>query len=193
MDCIRTGQLIRQLRAEKGFTQKEIADRLNISDKAVSKWERGCGCPDISLVNELAELFEVSAETLLSGSIEENEKTGGNMKKTLFYFCPECGNITASTGNTDIVCCGRKLQALVPQESDDIHTPEITEVEDEYYITLPHPMTKEHYIVFTAYVTDSCCFIMRHYPEQDPSFRFPHMHNGCFYFLCSKDGLFRFK
>ena len=46
MDQIKTGALIRTLRAEQGFTQRTLAEELCVSDKAVSKWERGCGTPD---------------------------------------------------------------------------------------------------------------------------------------------------
>ncbi|MBR2732532.1 MAG: helix-turn-helix transcriptional regulator, partial [Clostridia bacterium] len=48
MDPIKTGALIRQFRTQLHLTQKELAERLHVSDKAVSKWERGNGCPDIS-------------------------------------------------------------------------------------------------------------------------------------------------
>ena len=190
MDCIKTGMLIRQLRTEKGFTQKELADRMNISDKTVSKWERGCGCPDVSLLRELADLLEVGTENILSGMLSENKERSGNMKKTRFYFCPDCKSIITSTGNAEAVCCGRKLAPLEAKASQGEHTLNISEVEDEYFITLPHPMTKEHYIEFVSYVSDSCCFTIRLYPEQTPEFRFPRMRNGRFYFYCTNDGLY---
>ena len=193
MDSTKTGALIRKLRTEKGFTQKAIAEKMNISDKAVSKWERGRGCPDISLLGELAAILGTSAETLISGSMEENESTGGNMKRTSFYFCRECGSIITSTGKAEAVCCGRKLSPLEAKEAQGEHLPVITEIEDEYFITLSHEMTKEHYIAFVSFVSDSCCFTMRLYPEQTPEFRFPRMRNGSFYICCVNDGLYRFK
>ena len=55
MDNMKTGQLIRDLRKEKGMTQKELADKLHITDRAVSKWERGLCAPEISLLEPLAE------------------------------------------------------------------------------------------------------------------------------------------
>lgn len=61
------GFFIQQLRKEKNLTQKDLADKLNITDKAVSKWERGLSCPDISLLIPLSELLGVSASELLSG------------------------------------------------------------------------------------------------------------------------------
>lgn len=193
MDNVRTGELIRRLRTEKGLTQREIAERMNISDKTVSKWERGCGGPDISLLSDLASVLEVGAEALLSGSLETNTHTGGNMKRTQFYFCPECRSIITSTGKAEAVCCGRKLSPLEAKEATEEHLPIIEDTDGEYYITIPHEMTKSHYIVFAAFVSDSCCFTARLYPEQDPSFRFPRMRSGKFYIFCVKDGLFYIK
>ena len=61
------GTFLSQLRRERGMTQKDLAERLYISDKAVSKWERGLSLPDIALLQPLAELFGVSITELLSG------------------------------------------------------------------------------------------------------------------------------
>ena len=59
------GQVIAALRKEKGMTQKELADKLNITDKAVSKWERDLSCPDINSIPNLAEILGVSVEELM--------------------------------------------------------------------------------------------------------------------------------
>lgn len=60
------GELIAERRKEKGMTQKDLADKLNITDKAVSKWERNLACPDINTIPKLAELLGVSVEELLN-------------------------------------------------------------------------------------------------------------------------------
>ena len=67
MDQIKTGKFIAFLRKEKGLTQMALADRLGISDKTVSKWERGAGLPDVSLMLPLCEILEISVNELLSG------------------------------------------------------------------------------------------------------------------------------
>lgn len=76
MDNRKFGEFIYSLRKQKGWTQTELAERLNVTDKAVSKWERGVSFPDISLVEPLAEVFDVSALEILRGerifSREEN-------------------------------------------------------------------------------------------------------------------------
>ena len=112
MDYEKIGLTIKALRREKGMTQLQLADRLNISDKAVSKWERGVGCPDVSLLPELSSLFGVELEGLLNGKISRRAAVAGNMKKLKFYACPLCGNILTAEGEAAIYCCGKKLSPL---------------------------------------------------------------------------------
>ncbi|HEX3021689.1 MAG TPA: helix-turn-helix domain-containing protein, partial [Lachnospiraceae bacterium] len=138
MDCIKVGKLILNLRKEKGLTQKQLADAMNISDKTISKWERGLGCPDVSLLHEVSRVLGVNVEKILLGDLEPNDTDGGNMKKIKFYVCPNCGNIMTATGEAELSCCGRKLVALVPKPANDAHDLEIEEVEDDYYITFSH-------------------------------------------------------
>ena len=190
MDQSKVGAMILHLRRQCGMTQREVAEKLSISDKTVSKWERGLGCPDISLLRELSHILGVNIETLLSGESMINERDMGNMKRTRFYVCPECMNIISSSGNAEISCCGKRLSSLIAQENSDSHRLEISEVEDELYITSGHEMKKEHFISFVAAVSDDKCFIQRLYPEQNAAFRFPRMPYGRFYFYCSKHGLF---
>ena len=72
MDKVKTGELIRHMRTQLGLTQKQLAERINVSDKALSKWECGNGCPDISLLGELARVFGTEVGVLLSGEIDKN-------------------------------------------------------------------------------------------------------------------------
>ena len=60
------GEIISTLRKEKGMTQKELADMLNITDKAVSKWERDISCPDTMTIPKLSQIFGVSVEELMN-------------------------------------------------------------------------------------------------------------------------------
>ena len=75
------------------MTQKQLADAIGVSDKAVSKWETGMGAPDISVVGILAAELGVSADVILSGSLGSKEESSGNMNRMNFYVCPECGNV----------------------------------------------------------------------------------------------------
>ena len=140
MDNKKTGELIFKLRSEKGLTQKQLADMLNVSDKAVSKWERGQGLPDVSLLPELGAIFGVNIEGLLGGGLNVNSFATGNMKKVKFYVCPICGNITICTGSAEITCCSRKIGEVIPRKADESHTLEINAVEDEWFISSPHAM-----------------------------------------------------
>ena len=86
MDSQKIGKLIKTLRKEKQLTQMQLAEHMNISDKTISKWERGLGCPDISFFPKLSGVFDVDLEKLLSGRLDVNEVLGGNMKHMQFYI-----------------------------------------------------------------------------------------------------------
>lgn len=193
MDCEKVGNLILQLRKEKNMTQKQVADLLNISDKTVSKWERGLGCPDVSILTELSKIFHINIEKILIGDLEPNDKDGGNMKRIKFYVCANCGNIITSTGEGEISCCGRKLKPEVANLIDDNHKVTVEEVENDYYVTIDHEMTKEHYISFVAYITYDRVLLIKMYPEQSPTVRFPRLagkfERGKFYIYCNQHGL----
>ena len=190
MDCSKVGNLICSLRKEKNMTQKDIASRMNISDKTISKWERGLGCPDVSLLPELSQILGVNIEKILLGDLNPNDSVGGNMKKIKFYVCPECGNIITSTGVASVSCCGRKLQELAVANPDDGHIMKIENVEDELYISTEHEMTKEHYISFIAFATGDKLIIAKQYPEWNPQVRLPRFGHGRIYSFCTKHGLF---
>ena len=190
MDCKKIGNLIYQLRKEKNMTQKQIADEMNISDKAISKWERGQGCPDVSLLPELAYILGTSVDEILSGEINLNESVGGNMNKLKFYVCPQCNNLMTATGDATISCCGKKIEPLNAKKSEDEHTLNVEPVEDELFITSKHDMKKEHYISFLAYVRGDRVIIVKQYPEWNLEFRLRKRGHGRLYFHCTNDGLF---
>ena len=75
MDKEKTGQLITTLRKEKGLTQKQLADALNVTDKAVSKWERGLSFPDISMLEPISELLDISILEILAGERQDRNDT----------------------------------------------------------------------------------------------------------------------
>lgn len=189
MDCKKVGKLILELRNERNMTQKDVADAMHISDKNVSKWERGMGLPDVSLLNELSKIFNVNIEKILLGDLKPNDHDRENMKKIKFYVCETCGSIVNSTGEAEVSCCGRKLDALIAKQEDGAHGIKIEEVESDYYITFKHEMSKAHYISFFAYVMYDRVLILRIYPEQNAELRFPRMLGGKMYFYCNQHGL----
>ena len=127
-----TGAMIRSLREKSGLTQAELADRLYVSDKTVSKWENGKGHPDISLLEPLAEIFEISVTELLSGRTVVNVNLSANMLKSQFYLCPVCGNAIHSMGEAVISCHGVLLAPMQAEETDENHMIFIEGAEDEY-------------------------------------------------------------
>lgn len=189
MDNAKIGQLIYTLRKEKNLTQQKLANLMNISDKTISKWERGLGCPDISLLADLSNMFDVNLEKLLSGELDANEVLGGNMKKIKFYVCPSCGNIITSMADTDIFCCGKKLKALCPRKADEDEKLTVEIIENEFYITSGHPMLREHYIAFAALLTVDTVMIRKLYPEWNMQMRISVFAHGKLLWYCTKHGL----
>lgn len=190
MDLEKTGELLSRLRKECGMTQKQAAEKLQISDRTVSKWERGAGLPDVSLLKDISALYGVDMEKILEGNLEEKGVEVGNMKRMKFTRCVYCGNIFWSTGGGEISCCGRKLTPLTAQPMDKMHDVKIEEIDNEYFVTFDHEMTKEHYIVFAALVSWDRATVVRLYPEQSGELRLPRQRRGELYLCCNKDGLF---
>lgn len=190
MDNVKIGNLINKLRKEKGMTQLQLAERLHISDKTVSKWERGLGCPDVSLLTDLSRVFGVDLEKLLSGQLDANEETGGNMKKLNFYVCPECGNVITTMTEAGISCCGKKLQPLEAVKAPADEKLSVENIENDYYISSDHPMLKEHYISFVALLTGDTLTLKKQYPEWDLQVRIPGRTHGKLFWYCTEHGLF---
>ena len=94
----------------------------------------------------------------------------------------------------ELHCCSRKLEALKPQKADEAHQVRVQEIEEDWYITFDHPMKKDHYFRFAAYVTMDRVLLVRLYPEQGGEFRIPQIRGGGkLYLCCSRDGLFEMK
>lgn len=188
MDNEKIGNLICKLRKEKQMTQLELANAMNISDKTVSKWERGLGCPDISLLSELCRIFNVDIEQLLNGEIIEKGKSSGNMKNLCIFVCPNCGNIIVGFNDANISCCGKKLNPLVAQEVKEKLLC-VEQVETDYYITSNHPMTREHYISFVALLNADTYIFKKLYPEWNLETRIPIIGHGRLLWYCTEHGL----
>ena len=186
-----TGAMIKRLREAKKMTQAELAERIHVTDKAVSKWETGRGLPDISLVEALAKALGVSVIELFSGEHIVNTNRASNMGRVLFYVCPICGNVIQSTGEAVVSCCGITLPPLEAEELDEEHKVSVGRVEDEFFVSLAHEMTKTHYISFIAAVRSDGVEIKKMYPEQDAEARFKISGTNCLYCYCNQHGLFR--
>ncbi len=191
MDNYVTGAVIRKLRETKKMTQEELAEKLYVSSKAVSKWETGQGFPDISLLEPLAKALGISVIELLSGEDVRNRNQASNMTKTTFYVCPVCGNVILSSGEAVVSCCGITLPSQEAEEADEEHRISVEVVEDEYYVTVDHPMTKEHYISFLAAVSDHGVQLIKLYPEGSAETLFRIDRVRAVYAYCNRHGLFR--
>ena len=112
MNTYVTSTTIKQLREKRNMTQAELAQKIGVSSKTISKWETAKGLPDITLLQPLAQALGISLIELMNGEPVINRNTSGNMLRCKFHVCPLCGNVIHSTGNSLISCCGITLPAL---------------------------------------------------------------------------------
>lgn len=185
-----TGAVIKELREKCQFTQAELAIKLNVSAKTVSKWETAKGYPDISLLEPIAKVLGVSITELISGNAVSNVNVSANMMRSKFYICPVCGNIFHSMGEGVIHCHGVLLVPCSAEETDENHIILVERVEDEYYVRIEHDMTKQHYISFIAALSSDKIQITKLYPEGNAEARFKINGVKRFLFYCNRDGMF---
>ena len=191
MNTYVTSATIKQLREQRNLTQSELADLIGVSSKTMSKWETAKGLPDVSLLQPLAQALNISLIELMNGEHITNKNISANMLRCKFHVCPVCGNIIQSTGNSVISCCGITLPPLEAEEADTDHAVLIQQVEDEHFITIEHPMTKEHYISFVAFVTSDRVQFVKLYPEGNAETRLQLRGFGMLYWYCNHHGLFK--
>lgn len=185
-----TGAVIKELREKNALTQSELAEKINVSDKTVSKWETGKGYPDISLLEPIAKVFGISITELLSGNTITNMNVSANMLRSKFYVCPVCGNVIHSMGEMAVSCHGVQLLPEQAEYSDENHIILIERMEDEYYVQIDHDMTKEHYISFVAAISSDGMQIVKLYPEGPSGARLKIRGVKRIYYFCNRDGLF---
>ena len=188
-----TGNTIKQLREARKLTQTELADMIGVSSKTVSKWETAKGLPDISLLQPLAQALGISVIELMNGEQITNRNISANMLRCKFYVCPLCGNVIHSMGDALISCCGITLPALEAEDGEEDHRITVENVEDEHFITIDHPMTKQHFISFAAFVTSDRIQMVKFYPEGNAETRMQLRGRGYLYYYCNRHGLFKKK
>ncbi len=193
MNTYVTGTTIKELRENRKLTQAELAQKIGVSSKTISKWETAKGLPDISLLQPLAQALGISVIELMSGKHITNKNVSANMLRCKFYACPICGNMIHSTGDALVSCCGITLPALEAEVADDGHAVTIENVEDEHFISIPHPMTKQHFISFVAFVTSDRIQMVKFYPEGNAETRLQLRGRGYLYYYCNQHGLFNIK
>ena len=193
MNTYVTGNTIKQLREGRGLTQAELAQMIGVSSKTISKWETAKGLPDITLLQPLAQALGISVIELMNGEQITNRNVSANLLRGKFYVCPVCGNAIHSTGSALVSCCGITLPPLEAEDADEEHGITIENVEDEHFITVHHPMTKEHFISFAAFVTCDRIQMVKFYPEGSAETRMQLRGMGQLYYYCNRHGLFRKK
>lgn len=185
-----TGAVIKDLREQNQMTQAELAQKLCVSDKTISKWETAKGYPDISLLEPIAKAFGISVTELISGNPVHNVNVSANMLRSKFYVCPVCGNVIHSMGEAVVQCHGILLSPCQPEETDEAHMVFVERIEDEYYVRIDHDMTKGHYISFVAALSADKIQMVKLYPEGNAEARFKIRGVKKILFYCNRDGLY---
>ena len=190
MNAEKTGNLIRSLRIKKGLTQKELAQMICVTDKAVCKWEKGRGCPNITLISQLSKVLGVDIQSILQGYLDKNKKIGENMNHLKFYKCPTCGNLVTSIKSVELSCCGNKLSPVSAQtRSDPEYQPVIQEFDGQYSIKFNHPMTKSDYISQVIVVRYDQIMTVNLYAESEAIITIPQVRGIRLFVITNKSEL----
>lgn len=190
MNAEKTGSLIRSLRIKKGLTQKELAQMICVTDKAVCKWEKGRGCPNITLISQLSKVLKVDIQSILQGYLDKNKKIGENMNHLKFYKCPTCGNLITSIKSVELSCCGNKLSPVSAQtRSDPEYQPVIQEFDGQYSIKFNHPMTKSNYISQVIVVRYDQIMTVNLYAESEAIITIPQVRGIRLFVITNKSEL----
>ena len=145
------------------------------------------------MLQPLAQALGISIIELMNGEHISNQNVSGNMLRCKFYVCPVCGNVIHTLGSALVSCCGITLPALEAEEGDEDHVLHVERVEDEHFVTVQHPMTKEHFISFIASVTSDRLQMVKLYPEGNAETRLQLRGRGYLYYYCNRHGLFKKK
>lgn len=144
----------------------------------------------MSILPLLAAELGIDMVNLINGEMEENELINGNMKKTRFYVCHDCGNIVFSAAEASVSCCGKKLSVLESKKASDDEKLSTEMIENEIYVSSSHEMPRENYISFAALLRDDTVIVRKFYPEWNMETRFPRGMSGILVWYSTRDGLF---
>lgn len=113
------------------------------------------------------------------------------MRNLKFFVCPKCGNLITARETTALLCCDNRLAPLKAKDFDARHQMTLTPTEHHLMVTTDHPMEKDHYIAFLAFITGEHLYLSKCQPEWDFQQQIPKDMYGMLYWYCTKDGLFR--
>ncbi len=151
MNTYVTGSTIRQLREIKHLTQAELAAKLSVSAKTISKWGDRQGSAR-HLPAGTAGCGSGGQRAGTDAGRARGQPEPGRQPPAFQALClPLCGNVLHATGQAVVSCCGITLPALdiaEAEDADEHHQLTVERVEDELFVTLHHPMEKNHYISF---------------------------------------------
>jgi len=131
-------------------------------------------------------ILEQSGEVLMMRAVPQPSR----MTEVKFFVCPVCGNVIYGTGDMQLSCHGHNLSPLLAQSPDGRFDVSVETVEDEFFISVEHEMSKQNYISFMAAVSPDHVQLVKLFPEGPAQARFKKSMVRSIYFFSAKDGLF---
>ena len=99
MNQVKIGEFLRELRKEKGLTQEQLAEQFNISRRSVSRWETGSNMPDVGLLIEIADFFDVDIREIIDGERKSENMEKETLKKVAEYADAEKAKLKKKVSN----------------------------------------------------------------------------------------------
>jgi desulfoferrodoxin (superoxide reductase-like protein) len=135
--------------------------------------------------------LDISIIELFAGQNIVNKNRASNLLRSVCYICPVCGNGILALGQAVVSCCGITLPPLQPEDADEEHPISVTISDGEYYVSIDHPMQKDHSITGIIAVSDNTSQFVKLYPEGSAEARFRTERVRWIYACCNRHGLFR--
>lgn len=133
--------------------------------------------------------LDLSGDVLTMRASQDSASLSG----VKFFVCPVCGNVLYGTGDVQLNCHGHNLEPLEPQAAEGRFEYSVETIEDEYFVSIEHEMTKQNYISFMAAVSADRIQLVKLFPEGPAEARFKKSMVRYIYFYTSKDGLFKIR
>ncbi|MBP5313430.1 MAG: helix-turn-helix domain-containing protein [Eggerthellaceae bacterium] len=185
-----SGQTIKELREQKGFTQAQLAESLGVYESAVKSWEENKTYPDIMVVEPMAKVFEKDIKEIWPDAFEIRVDETPTTEDLAFYVCPICGNLVVSTHGAYVECCDLVLEPLAYEQPNAKHNITANPTEGGYHIRVNHGMSSVHYISCIIGVSQKGYRVAMLDHEGIPEADIMMEGLETVYFYCNKHGMF---
>ncbi len=180
------GYYIKRLRTSLGLTQEKFAEKLSVSDKAVSAWEQCRGSVKTEMLNNILDCFKLSWEEFYNNDSADD---GTNIR---IKICSICGNPIISFNDLKVVCCGIEAKPY-EQDYDEGNHYSVKKENGNIRFSVDHEMNKDHYLSFIVYVYKTGYDLAMLSYDDKPEAVFADKGKGEFIVNCTRLGLQSYK